>query len=170
MVFPPLRFMPRARATTLALVALVLGSACVGGAHAPDGPPKGTLGLGDEGPARGEKGAFAVVFGAPKGPTTDPPEISIVWNRPMAPLELAGNEAPPPVKITPEVKGRWQWVGTNATIFVPDVRLPRATDFTVEVPKGSKSLGGEAREKDVTMSFSTTRPAVLRGDPSCDDD
>ncbi len=170
MVFPPLRFMPRARATTLALVALVLGSACVGGAHAPDGPPKGTLGLGDEGPARGEKGAFAVVFGAPKGPTTDPPEISIVWNRPMAPLELAGNEAPPPVKITPEVKGRWQWVGTNATIFVPDVRLPRATDFTVEVPKGSKSLGGEALEKAFTMSFSTARPAVLRVDPSGDVD
>ncbi len=170
MLYPPPRLLRPARAATLALAALVLGSACVGGAHAPDGPPKGTLGLGRDAEARGDKGAFAVVFGAPKGPTIDPPEISLVWNRPMAPLELAGNEAPPPVKITPEVKGRWQWVGTNATIFVPDVRLARATDFTVEVPKGARSLGGELLEKPFKMQFATARPEVLRVDPSGDVD
>jgi len=111
-----------------------------------------------------------VVFGAPKGATIDPPEISLVFNRAMVPLELAGNEAPAPVKLTPEVKGRWQWVGTNALSFVPDVRLPRATSFTVEVPKGARALGGETLEKAFTMQFSTARPELVRVDVDDDAD
>src|SRR4051794_28874902 len=95
-----------ARAATLGLAVLVLASACMNGTHVPDGPPKGTLGLGGEGEGRREQGPFAVVFGAPRGQTIDPPEVSLVWNRPMTPMELAGNEAQPPVKLVPEVKGR----------------------------------------------------------------
>ena len=169
MVLPFLRSaLPRARAATLVLAALALGVACVGGAHAPDGPPNGTLALGSESEARQAKGPFAVVFGAPRGATIDPPEISLVFNRPMAPLELAGNEATPPVRLSPEVKGRWQWVGTSALTFVPDVRLPRATEFTVEVPAGTRSLGGEALDKPYQLSFSTVRPRVLSLDTETD--
>jgi hypothetical protein len=168
MLHSHLRSASHARAASVALAALVLGSACIGGAHAPDGPPKGTLALGKEADARAAKGAFAVVFGAPQGPQIDPPEVSLVFNRPMAPLELAGNEAPPPVKMTPEVKGRWQWVGTNALSFLPEVRLPRATDFVVEVPQGTRALSGETLEKPFKLQFSTARPQVLRVDAGTD--
>src|SRR5262245_24009109 len=168
MPLPSLRLAPRARAATLLLAALTLGSACVGGAHVPEGPPKNKLTLGTEGEGRREAGAFAVVFGAPKGQTVDVPEVSLVFNRPMAPLELAGNEAPPPVKLTPDVKGRWQWVGTNAVTFVPETRLPRATEITAVVPKGARALGGETLEQPYTLQFSTARPAVLRVDAGTD--
>jgi uncharacterized protein YfaS (alpha-2-macroglobulin family) len=169
MALPYLRSaLPRARAATLALAALAIGAACVGGAHAPDGPPKGTLALGGESEARPDKGPFAVVFGSPRGATIDPPEISLVFNRPMAPMELAGNEATPPVKLTPEVKGRWQWVGTNALTFVPETRLPRATELTVEVPAGTKSLSGDKLDKPYRLEFSTVRPRVLRLDTGTD--
>lgn len=166
MTTPSARLAARARTPVLALAALVLGTACWGGAHAPEGPPRSKLSLGAEPEARGDTGVFAVVFGAPKGQTVDPPEISLVFNRPMVPLELAGNEAPPPVKLTPEVKGRWQWVGTNALVFVPDVRLPRATEFKVEVPKGTKSLAGDALDRPYVLEFSTARPRVVRVDTS----
>lgn len=166
MVIPSPRARTHLRASVIAFAALVLGTACWSGAHAPDGPPKGKLSLGAEPEARSETGVFSVVFGAPKGPTTDPPEISLVFNRPMVPLELAGNEPPPPVKLTPDVKGRWQWVGTSALLFVPEVRLPRATEFRVEVPKGTKSLAGDALASPYVLEFSTARPRLVRLDTS----
>lgn len=168
MATPSLRLAARARASVLALAALVVGTACLNGAHAPDGPPKGKLSLTVEPEARDATGPFAVVFGAPKGPTVDPPEISLVFNRPMVPLELAGNEPPAPVKLTPEVKGRWQWIGTNALVFVPEVRLPRATELRVEVPKGTKSLGGDTLDRPYVLEFSTARPRVVRMDTNDD--
>ena len=36
----------------------------------------------------------------------------------MRALELAGQEAPPPVVLKPEVPGRWDWVGTTGVQFI----------------------------------------------------
>ncbi len=156
------------RALTLACVTLASLGACVGGTQAPEGSPKGTLALGGDADPQKTQGPFAVVFGAPKGPTTEPPEVSLVFNRPMVPMELAGNEKPSPARLTPDVKGRWQWVGTNAITFVPDVRLPRATEFSVEVPAGTKTLAGESLDKPYSLHFSTARPKVLGVDADTD--
>ncbi|MEZ4314294.1 MAG: MG2 domain-containing protein [Polyangiaceae bacterium] len=167
---PTVRFAVKLRASVLALTALVLGSACWGGAHAPEGPPNAMLNLGSEPDPKGPSGPFAVVFGAPSGETEDAPEISLVFNRPMVPLELAGNEKPAPVKLTPAVPGRWQWVGTSALTFVPETHLPRATEFVVEVPKGTKDLAGDSLDRTFTLKFSTARPRVVRFDASEDTD
>jgi uncharacterized protein YfaS (alpha-2-macroglobulin family) len=83
----------------------------------------------------------------------------------MRPLDLAGDEAPSPAILKPDVKGRWQWVGTNALLFVPDVRLPRATDFTVTVPAGTRALDGSTLAKPYELTFSTARPAIARIEP-----
>jgi uncharacterized protein YfaS (alpha-2-macroglobulin family) len=159
------------RMAPLALVAVTLGVACIQGARAPNVPPRGTLAPeGAEAALAKPEGAFGVVFATPRGPTVDPSEITLVWNRPMRPLELAGQESPPPVTIKPAVRGRWAWVGTSGLTFTPEAgrELPRATDFVVEVPAGTKALDGSVMDKPFVLRFSTVRPRVVsassRGD------
>lgn len=158
---------PSTRVSFLAISALAFGFACFPGARPPDVAPRGTLAPGaSDGAAAPDSQAFAVVFASPRGETVDSSEISIVWNRPMRALELAGSETPPPVKMTPEVPGRWNWVGTTAVTFVPEKHLPRATSFVVEVPAGTKALDGSVLDKGFTFRFSTARPAVVSIEPS----
>ncbi len=147
----------------LALCAVTLGVACIQGARAPNVAPRGTLSLdGAEAALAKPEGAFGVVFASPKGPTVDPSEITLVWNRPMHPLELAGQESPPPVTIKPAVKGRWAWVGTSGVTFTPEANheLPRATEYVVEVPAGTKALDGSLMDKPFVLRFSTVRPQI----------
>lgn len=83
----------------------------------------------------------------------------------MRALELAGSETPPPVKMTPEVSGRWNWVGTSAVTFVPEKHLPRATSFVVEVPAGTKALDGSVLDKAFSFKFTTPRPEIASIEP-----
>src|SRR5262245_10627695 len=136
-MYSPVRLAP------FALAAITLSLACVQGARVPQAPPRGTLALGEADGAVGQpQGSFAVVFGGPSGETVDPSEITLVFNRPMRPLDLAGDEARAPATITPPVRGRWQWVGTSGLVFVPESHLPRATPFTVTVPADTRALDG----------------------------
>jgi len=149
------------RLAPLALTVVALGASCLQGARPPDVPPRGILAPGDgEAALAGKEGAFGVVFASPRGPTVDPSEITVVWNRPMRPLELAGSETPPPLVITPKVAGRWLWVGTTAASFNPAGHLPRATAFTVEVPAGTRALDGSTMDKPYVLRFSTAVPRL----------
>ncbi|UQA63951.1 hypothetical protein E8A73_039710 [Polyangium aurulentum] len=155
----------------LAVATMALGMACLQGTRAPQVAPRGTLAPGGDTPTVDVQGPFGVVFGSPRGETIDPPEISLVFNRPMRPLELAGDESAPPAKIQPAVPGRWQWVGTTALTFVPEGgRLPRATSFVVEVPAGTRALDGSTLGKAYELRFSTARPSVASIDPEADRD
>ena len=113
---------------------------------------------------------FAVVFSAPRGETRGASEVTIVFNRPMRALDLHGEESASPARIavrgsgaTP--KGRWQWMGTSALVFVPEPRLPDATEYVVTVPAGTRSLGGEPLAEGFEQSFSTPRPRIERVTP-----
>lgn len=151
----------RLRLAPLVLALVALGASCLQGASAPHIPPTGVLAPGDgEASLSQPAGPFGVVFASPKGATVDPSEITVVWNRPMRPLELAGNETLPPVTIKPAVPGHWIWVGTSGVSFNPEGRLPRATELTVEVPAGTKALDGSVMEKPYVLRFSTARPRV----------
>ena len=107
---------------------------------------------------------FAVVFASPKKETVHPSEISIVWNRPMRALELAGQESEAPAKVTTSagapVEGSWRWMGTSAVIFAPKHALPRATEYVVTVPKGTRALDNSVLAEDYTFSFSTPPPRL----------
>lgn len=148
------------------LLTLCLGAACIEGARAPEVTPRQVL-LPGEAP-QGipvAEGPFAVVSGSPRGETDVPSEITLVFNRPMRPLEVAGEETPAPVTMNPIVPGRWQWVGTSALQFVPEGRLPRATEYRVEVPKGTRALDGSTLDAPYVFTFSTLRPAPVGGEP-----
>src|SRR5437879_841776 len=90
------------------LVLLIALVSCLQGAKAPQVTATRTLDLGGaeaSGSAGGggSKRPFAVVFAGPHGKTVDPSEVTIVFNRPMRPLDLAGEESAPPAKIA--IKG-----------------------------------------------------------------
>jgi len=152
----------------LALAVLcVVACAQVGGQKPPVVAPNGTLSVGAGDAAAAADTAFRVVFAGPEGEVAQGAEISIVFSRPLRALELAGAETPPPVVLAPSVRGRWQWVGTSALIFVPETgRLPAATHFSVEVPAEVRALDGSTLGKPYRFEFETARPALARSRPS----
>ena len=158
----------RFRLAPLVVAVVATSMACLQGARAPSVEPRGTLAPESQeaGLAQSE-GPFGVVFGAPKGATVDPSEITLVFNRPLRALDVAENQAAPPVIIKPAVAGKWSWVGTSGLQFVPEAReLPRATEYTVEVPAGTRALDGSTMPKPYVLRFSTVRPQLLSVRPS----
>src|SRR5512132_1710415 len=153
----------RFRLAPLVVAVVATSMACIQGARAPSVEPRGTLAPeGQEAGLAQSDGPFGVVFGSPKGETIDPSEITLVFNRPMRALELAENQAAPPVVLKPAAAGRWNWVGTSGLQFIPEGReLPRATEYTVEVPAGTRALDGSTMPKPYVLRFSTVRPRLL---------
>jgi alpha-2-macroglobulin len=64
----------------------------------------------------------------------------------MVPLTTLADlaEKDVPVKIEPSLPGTWRWLGTKTLTFEYDSelidRLPKATEYRVTVPAGTKSL------------------------------
>lgn len=118
-------------------------------------------------------GAPVVTAQIPPGGATDVPisaKIVIVFDRPVVPLSqvqdsMAMRAVQWPVTISPEIAGRWRWLGTTAAQFVPEKPLPLGTAFTVTVPAGIKTVSEDITDKDFSWSFETLRPRVLSTEP-----
>jgi uncharacterized protein YfaS (alpha-2-macroglobulin family) len=151
----------------LIAVLAVLAGACVpSGSVMPAVSPSGTLAPGEGDFGREPDGPFRVVFAGPKGDAPTGAELSIVFSRALRKLELAGNEATPPVKMSPAIAGRWQWVGTRALVFVPEKgRLPGATEIHVSVPAETRSLDGSTLGRAYEFALTTPRPKLVRSYP-----
>ena len=65
-----------------------------------------------------------------------------------------------PVRLTPQPQGRWRWVGAKTLLFETDGHLPMATDYQVEVVKGTKSATGASLAETRAWRFSTPPPQV----------
>ena len=119
----------RFRTSSAALVLLVGFVSCLQG-RPPSVVPQHVLGLGEEPPASGSKAPFGIVFSGPHGKTDERAQVSLLFNRPMRALELAGAESPAPAKVTTAagaaVDGAWRWLGTSALAFAPKSPLPSA--------------------------------------------
>jgi uncharacterized protein YfaS (alpha-2-macroglobulin family) len=98
----------------------------------------------------------------PEGKVPLAPELSVTFSQPMVPVTSQEDAAATtPVKLTPEPKGRWRWIGTRTILFDPDVRFPQATTYTVEIAAGAKSFAGAALAKPVTFTFETPAPTIV---------
>jgi len=120
-------------------------------AAAPDGPPE---------PAAGP---LQVLRRAPDGDVALAPNLSLTFSQPMVAVtsqaELA--RAALPVRLTPEPRGQWRWIGTRTLLFEPELRFPMATEYQVEVPAGTRSASGEALTGAVRWSFRTPAPSAV---------
>jgi hypothetical protein len=151
------------------LVTLGVLASCFQGGRAPAVAPQRTLELTSDPAFSGAHGPFGVTFAGPKGEADEAAQVSILFNRPMRPLELAGDESAPPARITvgggAAPKGAWRWLGTSALTFAPEAALPKATEYVVTIPKGTRALDGSEMSADYTFSFRTPRPKLVHATP-----
>ncbi len=107
-------------------------------------------------------GALTVLRTSPSGPSRYAAELSVTFSQPMVAVTDQSNASKfVPVRLDPEIKGRWRWLGTKTVIFDPETRFPMATEFTATVPAGTRSLGGATLEKGVSWKFSTAPTTIV---------
>ncbi len=124
----------------------------------PPGPP----------PAEVARGPLKVERALPKGEVPIAPHLAVTFSQAMVPItshtELA--KLPSPVRLSPQPPGEWRWLGTQTVVFQPEARFPMATEYSVEIPAGTRSLAGGALEKAERFTFSTPPPRVVGMWPS----
>ena len=119
-----------------------------------------------------DNGPLRVLRYAPQGEIPIAPVISITFNQPMVPLgtvgDLAAKDAP--VQIEPALPGTWRWLGTRTLTFEYDSaqidRLPKATEYRVSVPAGTKSASSNLLAEAVAWTFSTPAPKIVSSYPA----
>jgi hypothetical protein len=111
-------------------------------------------------PERGSARPLEVLRYTPEGDVPLAPQLSVTFSQPMVAVtsqeELAAQDVP--VRLAPQPAGRWRWVGTKTLLFVPDGRFPMATQYSVTVPAGTRSVGGATLARARTWSFTTPAP------------
>lgn len=144
---------------------LGLLAACVQGTVRPKPQPGGSLALTDEqGAADAPSGPLKVAFSSPSGEVGIVTELNVVFDRPVHPLG-AVSDGPPPFRITPELPGRFRWVGSRAIVFTPSQRVPFATRVAVEVPAGLQALDGTRLAEPHRFELETRRPKLVSTTP-----
>src|SRR3990170_3786783 len=119
-----------------------------------------------------DSGPLQVLRFAPEGEIPLAPFVNVTFNQPMAPLATLGQLADQdvPVTLEPEVPGTWRWVGTKTLVFEADSdeidRLPKATEYQVTVPAGTRSMVGGVLAQTVRWSFTTPPPLMTSYSPS----
>ncbi len=114
-------------------------------------------------------GSLEVVRFSPEGEVPLAPQVSVTFSQPMVAVTSQSDAAANvPVKLTPQIAGKWRWVGTKTLLFeaANDQRFPAATDFTVEIPAGTKSATGATLTSVKRWRFSTPPPKVQTSYPN----
>ena len=138
-------------------LALLLLTACWGKGKPPETVPATSL---------------TVVANLPQGEIEGRASVDVVFDRPVVALGAKdpsldkGREI---LRIEPEPKGYYHWVGTRALTFVVNEGLPLATHFKAQVKKGLRAQDGTSLDHDVTWEFTTPRPKVLQSIPAAGD-
>lgn len=96
--------------------------------------------------------------------------VSLTFSQPMVALSSVSNveteAACLPISLTPEVEGKWRWIGTHTVQFDAKHRLPFSTAFTLSVAQGCKSSIGGILLSGFSHTFSTSPPQVIQWSPS----
>src|SRR5688572_1322611 len=105
--------------------------------------------------------SLEVVRFSPEGEISLAPDLSVTFSQPMVAVGSQEDAAKyAPVELTPNVEGRWRWLGTKTLMFDTDKRFPMATKFTARIPAGTRSATGQVLQKDFIWTFTTPPPKV----------
>ncbi|NVB84647.1 MAG: hypothetical protein HOV81_40110, partial [Kofleriaceae bacterium] len=103
----------------------------------------------------------------PEGNVPIAPELSVTFDQPMVAVTSQDDAAATmPVKLVPQPKGHWRWIGTRTILFDPEIRFPQATTYRVEIPAGTKSANGGVLKDAVKFTFETPAPSLVASTPS----
>jgi uncharacterized protein YfaS (alpha-2-macroglobulin family) len=120
-----------------------------------------------EAPDKTSSAKLEVLRYMPEGAIPLAPQLSVTFSQPMVAVtsqaELEAEAVP--VRLTPQPAGKWRWVGTKTLLFVPAVRFPMATQYSVTVPAGTKSATGGTLATAKTWSFTTPPPQLKNYHP-----
>ena len=106
---------------------------------------------------------FRVVAGRPQGRLEGQARPTLTFSEPVVALETLGQQDPATqLRIEPDIKGRWRWLGSSSVEFVADAPWPFSTAFHAIVPQGFKALDGTPLETAFQLDFSTPTLEVLR--------
>jgi alpha-2-macroglobulin len=114
-----------------------------------------------------ETGPLEVLRFGPEGEISIAPFVNITFSQPMVPLttleELSAEQVP--VQLVPDLPGTWRWLGTKTLTFQYDSelidRLPKATEYRLTIPAGTRSMNGGLLDRDVEWTFSTPPAQVV---------
>ncbi len=115
----------------------------------------------DDPPPPVPPGPLEVLRYQPEGDVDLAPFISVTFNQPMVELGTVDQveAADVPVTVTPDLPGRWEWIGTKTLRFEHQSdlidRLPMATSYVVDIPAGTNSTTGGQLADAVRFEFST---------------
>ncbi|MFH1132103.1 MAG: MG2 domain-containing protein, partial [Pseudomonadota bacterium] len=104
----------------------------------------------------------------PKGEVNIAPKLSVTFSQPMVDVTSQADTVAKgvPVKIFPQIAGKWRWIGNKTLFFEPEKRFPMATKFKVEVPAGTRSaIGGKLKEAKI-WNFETPAPRLVASYPT----
>ncbi len=101
--------------------------------------------------------ALEIMSAAPRGFVAMVKDLSVTFSQPMIAVSSQNEVSTEsvPVRVTPEIKGKWRWRGANTLVFVAEPRFPPATTFRATIPAGTKSVTGAVLEKDFSWNFET---------------
>ncbi len=88
--------------------------------------------------------------------------ITVIFNQPIVPvtIEEEQDKLPQPLIITPDVKGKGDWVNSSVYVFEPEENLQSGTRYTVRVDAGLKDVSGRKLDKSYTWQFITRAPSI----------
>jgi uncharacterized protein YfaS (alpha-2-macroglobulin family) len=124
---------------------------------------------GDAGPAaKPTRVPLEVLRITPAGDVSFAPELSVTFNQPMVALGSHADSvaAGVPVKLTPKPRGHFRWVGTRTLLFTPERRFPMASEYRVEVPRGTRSADGSELAQAVVQQFRTPGATLVEMQPA----
>jgi uncharacterized protein YfaS (alpha-2-macroglobulin family) len=116
-------------------------------------PPAGSANPPEQIPS----GPLEILRVSPEGDVPIAPHLSVTFSQPMVAVTSNDdvNAAQVPVKLSPQPPGKWRWVGTKTLLFEPTARFPMATNYSVEIPAGTKSATGGALAAAKRWTFAT---------------
>jgi len=108
-------------------------------------------------------GPLEVLRYSPEGDVPLVPQLSVTFSQPMVAVTSHQDTiaAGVPVKLSPQPSGHWRWVGTKTLLFETEGHFPMATEYTAEIPAGTKSATGAILAAAKVWKF-TTPPPVLK--------
>ncbi len=88
--------------------------------------------------------------------------VTVIFNHPVVALSIKEDQSklPQPLKFTPDVKGKGEWVNSSVYVFEPEKGLKSGTNYKVSVDAGIVDTQNNKLENSFIWQFTTRSPII----------
>ena len=88
--------------------------------------------------------------------------ITVIFNRPVVPVTIVEEQSklPQPLKFTPAVEGKGEWVNSSVYVYQPNEILLSGTNYQVSVDAEIKDTLGDTLDESYSWQFNTRAPII----------